>query len=704
MSRRVREGAIVFCGAFLLYLVSMPAALAPYRDAGEFAVAAGTLGVSHPPSYPLYVAAAHAAAQFKAGALSYRLNLFSAFCAAGAAGLLAWTAAGLGPWVGLAAGAVFALDAVPWSVAMVQEMYALMALLAAALFACALRLRAAPSRRVWLFSCFLYGLALGNRTDLLLWAPGLLVLGLPEGFSRGRAVRWLASGTALGLLGLSIYLYLPVRSSTGPWLDWNHPAALDGFIGSITRRGYGGTLDLLSKSYVTGENFAANMRVYGRHLWKDIGPGPLLAALFGLVVLLRRDPRLFAGTALLYLASGPVFLWLANMPPNPHALAIVEPHYMLSDFLVAFWAAAAAAWGLRAERPPWVAAALAAVFVLAPAASGRFERMDRRWDLFAYDWADNALRSVPPGAALVAKKDVQIFSLWHHQQVLGRRPDVTAVAQGLSHSPWHQESLRRAGAPVRMGGLRTPEEWRAFLAVNPSVWASMDAEVPPELLAGMPSGIVTPLSAPAAAGPSPEPFLVLRGDARYEVRPDFFSADLVESYAAAHQRRAALRVQKGDAAGAQGELMRAWSLKYRLPEAVDLLAFTAMQAQDYPKAAQLYSSAARLHDFTIGLTREYNSLPETRRAVEWTAADSAVNMGVALERSGRRELAEESYRRALTLRPAMPRAHFNLAVLYWNRDWKRVVSELEAALAADPGYAEARGYLAAARARLSAPR
>ncbi|MBI5597828.1 MAG: DUF2723 domain-containing protein [Elusimicrobia bacterium] len=703
MTSRTRQAAVVFFAAFLLYLAKMPAALAPYRDAGEFAVAARTLGVSHPPSYPLYVLSAHAASGFGAGAVSYRLNLFSGLCAAGAAGLLAWTAAALGPWVGVAAGAVFALDAVPWSVAMVQEMYALMALLGVGLFAWAVRLGPTPSWRGWLFACFAYGLALGDRTDLLLWAPGLLVLGASAGFPRGRAARWLGAGVLMGLAGLSVYLFLPLRSSTGPWLDWNHPAALDGFIGSLTRRGYGGTLDLLSKSYRTGENFAANMGVYGTHLRRDLGLGPLLAALAGLAALLRRDPRVFAGTGLLYLCSGPLFLWLANMPPNPHALAIVEPHYMLSDVLIAYWAAAGAAWAARGAQGAWVAAALAVLFVLEPAAAGRFARMDRRWDLFAHDWADNALRSVPPGAALVAKKDVQIFSLWHHQLSLGRRPEVAAVAQGLAHSPWHQESLRRARSPVRLSALRSPEDWRTFLAANPSVWATMDAEVPPDLLSGAPNGIASPLAG-AAAGPSAGPFLLVRGDARYEARPDFFTSDLVESYAAAHQRRGALLVQKGDAQGARRELTKAWSLKHRSPESVDFLAFLRMQEHDDAGAAGLYASSARLYDRTIALTREYNSLPETRRGVQWAAADSAVNMGVALERTGRRDEAEAAYRRALALRPTLARAHFNLAVLYWNRDWGRVVAELEAALAADPDYAEAKGYLPTARARLAGGR
>ncbi|TPW16997.1 MAG: hypothetical protein FD126_3751, partial [Elusimicrobia bacterium] len=98
----------------------------------------------------------------------------------------------------------------------------------------------------------------------------------------------------------------------------------------------------------------------------------------------------------------------------------------------------------------------------------------------------------------------------------------------------------------------------------------------------------------------------------------------------------------------------------------------------------------------------YKALPETRRGIEAAAADSAVNMGVAYEKSGRPEEAERAYRRALALRPGLARAHFNIAVLFWGRDWRKVVTELEAALAAEPTYADALRYLPQARAKLSA--
>ncbi len=421
----------------------------------------------------------------------------------------------------------------------------------------------------------------------------------------------------------------------------------------------------------------------------------------GAAALARRAPRLFAGTLLLYAASGPLFLFLANMPPNPHALAIVEPHYLLTDLLLALWAAQGAAWLAERTGARWAAGALAVVCLLTAAAQGRFARMDRRWDLFAHDWADGALRSVPPGAALIAKKDVQIFALWHHQKVLGRRPEVTAVAQGLAHSPWHQESLRRARADVVMGGLRSRAEWEAFVRANPAVYATPDAEVPAGVRPGMPRGLAAPVPARAESAPDPAPFLLCRGDCRYEARPDFFSADLVESYALARQTRGIWLATHGAPAEARRELTAAWALKHRSPEAVDFLGFLALSSGDAAAAAVSYEAAARLYDRTMALAAEYNALPDTRRGIRMTAADSAVNMGVAYEKSRRRDLAEAAYARALALRPDLARAHFNMAVLYWDRDWKRVVAELEAAQAANPGDPEPARFLLQARARLT---
>ena len=59
-------------------------------DSGELMNAIATLGIAHPPGYPLYTMLAHLFAKLLPfGGLAFRINLFSGLCNAAAAALLA---------------------------------------------------------------------------------------------------------------------------------------------------------------------------------------------------------------------------------------------------------------------------------------------------------------------------------------------------------------------------------------------------------------------------------------------------------------------------------------------------------------------------------------------------------------------------------------------------------------------------------------
>src|SRR5437762_3277993 len=57
-------------------------------DSGELITAAYTLGVAHPPGYPLYTLLAKLFTLIPIGTIAWRVNLFSAVCGAGAATLI----------------------------------------------------------------------------------------------------------------------------------------------------------------------------------------------------------------------------------------------------------------------------------------------------------------------------------------------------------------------------------------------------------------------------------------------------------------------------------------------------------------------------------------------------------------------------------------------------------------------------------------
>jgi tetratricopeptide (TPR) repeat protein len=333
--------------------------------------------------------------------------------------------------------------------------------------------------------------------------------------------------------------------------------------------------------------------------------------------------------------------------------------------------------------------------------------MDRRWNLLAYDYVHNVMRSAPPGAIVIAKKDVQIFSLWHYHRVEGLRPDVRVIGQGIAHSPWYQNSAARSekglGIPLNPGALQELGDFKEFLSRNQGpFFATTDVDIPSGLPMGPPRGLLASLSTSTALSETPWEFIVRRGDYRYERRPDFFTSDLVDAYALSRQRLGAALIDAGKDGPARGALLSAWTMKWLLPDVPGYLGFLAYKSGDMAGTALCYEEASALNLGLIGLTEEYHSLPDLKQSIRASACDVLVNLGVAYEKMGRRDAAEEAYRRAMAVNPRAGKPHYNLAVLYWNKDWAKAAGELREALAVEPGNPDALKYLPMAEAALKA--
>ncbi|MBI2387734.1 MAG: DUF2723 domain-containing protein [Elusimicrobia bacterium] len=724
----------VFLGVLALYLTRLPPVLAPWRDTGEMTLAAATLGVAHPTSYPLYVLLGRLASLLPLGNPAYRLNLLSAAAGAAACALLfAVIRPRKGALAGLAAALCLAFNPGFWAVAQVSEMYSLWVLSAVGLIALAGRLSTDPSERLWPAFCYLCGLLLANRLDLILLAPGLvwlalscrravpgednlwlgaalvlfpavsalsgsnipaaaLILGTFVARARGEgAARRAAWGAAAGLAGLSAYLYLPVRSATGPLLDWNHPAAAAGFLDSLLRTRYGGTLDLISRNYGTGELFADNLRLWGAHLWDAFGPALALAAL-GAFADLREDRSRFYGRLVAWWWAGPVFLFLANMPPNPHAAAILDPHYLLSDAMLLFWLAGGVA-ALGAYRR---AAAVAAVLAW-PLARAVPERLDRRAHFHTLDFAANVFRAAPPGSVVVAKKDVQLYALWHYQTVAGRRPDLRIVSQGLAGSPWYQADWRRRDHALLVTSLAAPEGWKALGVSGAPVLMTQDAEPPESLVPALtPRGLLQAVS--GAPEELPRDLLVRRGARRVEEAPDFFTRDLIEGYAAAAYRSAVGHQRRNRLAASEEALQEAWAANWRFPDVPLFLGYLQASGGRMAEAAASYALADGLFAEKLALAGRFRALPGVVSDLRRQAAESATHSGVAHEKLGDAAGAEAHYRRALALYP-LAETRYDLAVLAWGKDWAAAEEHLSEAVRLDPGHAAAARSLAVLRAR-----
>lgn len=415
-------------------------------DGGELAVAAWTLGIPHPPGYPTYVLLAHVFTLLPLGEVATRTNLFSAVCAAAAAALVAWTLARAGRNRAAAVSAGLALAFAPllWSQATVTEVHTLNGLFTALLLALAASVEAQPAAPLWaLITGAAWGLSLGNHPIALFCAP-LVALG----FNRAR--RGWALGVTGTLLGLLVYLYLPLRAAVAPPINWGDPRTPERFWWMVSGAPYRQFLFSLPAAYLP----ARLLDWVGllTHQFSAIG---LMVTTLGAAVLWTRNRPLLVATG--------VTAALCSVFAIGYDTADSYLYLVPALVCLGLWLGIGADWllSLLSARARWavqVAAALAIVLPLVAAAC-RFPALDLSGDCAANQFEATALAQAPPEAVLLSQRDDHTFALWYFQQARRLRLDVVVVDLDLLGYNWYTGHLsRQLTTPSSLGALVTGEE------------------------------------------------------------------------------------------------------------------------------------------------------------------------------------------------------------------------------------------------------
>jgi len=329
-----------------------------------------------------------------------------------------------------------------WSQSVVAEVYTLNAALTLALLVFALRWREAGRRRDLLAFAGTLGLGLANH-PLAILAGGVLALFMLASHPRAvLAPRALAGSLLLLVAGLSLYLYLPIRSAADPPLNVGNPRTLAGVISHVTRAPY---QEETEQDRYLGE--ASDVALHAAHAWVDTGRAltwPLAAlAAVGAVILARRRPDVFVVTVALALMNTVATNLLLFAQWTETWAFVHRVYYLPTHAVAALWIAVALdALLARAEvrGPAWRAATLAgAAALLAGAAAAGFPHADRSGDTRARDFALDLLDSAPPGAGFLPLGDEVVYPLIYLKWVEGLRPDVHVMRDAFG---WHGEEVR----------------------------------------------------------------------------------------------------------------------------------------------------------------------------------------------------------------------------------------------------------------------
>jgi len=436
--------------SFCLYVKTLAPTLL-MADPAEFQLACYTLGIAHPTGYPLYLILgwlwSHLA---PIGDAAYRVNLLSAVFAACATGLfyllvlrvlrVAWHSPSEPLARGLAALATLTLAASRtfWSQALQAEVYALNSLFVVALLLLLLRWSESRSTRALRLTALIYGLSLTHHSTMILFLPGCLLFVSLTNRLVFRSARSLLALLLLVVVPLVLYLYIPWRAPTTPYLHVQLAPGRTLELYDNTPRGFLG--------FLTGEMFLGELGVQA----------PLLERLSMAVDLLLRQFGM-AGVALGLLGVVKLVLGGKGSPAHrvlgllalSYAVLVgftllynvgdIHVFYTPSYVIFAVWTGVGMAWlvdalqGVRlgafsGARP--AAWALVALFALLPLALlwNNYRSVDKSADYEARAWAEGILsQPIPEGSILISNDRNEITPLLYLQHVEGVRPDLLSM-------------------------------------------------------------------------------------------------------------------------------------------------------------------------------------------------------------------------------------------------------------------------------------
>jgi len=472
-------GVGIFLASLGLYLSTVAPTLTWRNmgsDAGDLVTAAHTLGIPHPPGYPTYVLLLKPfSILVPIGDVAFRANLFSAILASITVLLLFYTLLRLmrmasagqefafshRAYVSAALATVaFAVSPLFWSQALIAEVYSLNAAFAAGLLYIAVDTYASSTNRgkvsfsevsnaaklkgpVLFF--LVLGLGLGNHLSLfLVAAPLALWLAYALGWRRVAHPLVLV---AL-LLGLAVYLYLPLRALQSPPINWGDPDNIRDFWWMVRAELY--------QQYFLGlpiSELPARLSSWADLFLRQFTPiGVIFGFLGGYHLWVRARPLLLVGIASLALLSAYSVTY-----NTPDSFVYMIPGF----YIVAIWMGLGVYWSLtRAsqlwrERRPTIlslrvtpamsAMAIAAVALLAPAITLalNYGSLDLSDDREARDYSRELFRGLPQGALVLANTQKNIFSLWYMRHVESPDTEVTVVAVPLLTYDWYWEDFLR---------------------------------------------------------------------------------------------------------------------------------------------------------------------------------------------------------------------------------------------------------------------
>ncbi len=348
--------------AFIISLGFYIFTLSPTISAGdstEMTTAALTLGVTHQPSYPLYITIAHFFSLLPIGTEpAWRINLLSAIFESLTVVVIYFVIIKLYELIDTSFGTLrsptkkeefvgsprtfpntdtlisntYALNPSAyllafssslflafslnfWQYGTKAEVFALNNLLVSLVLLSVLTAIGKTNKSWFYLTAFLFGLAVTHHPTAIIVIPAVLFIIFSQkiGFVKNKS--FLVKGGIAGLLGFIIYYYLLTSlARSNPLLNWGNPVDLIGVLRALTRVDYGALSAFVQGQQIVNTTLPLDqIRFYIDSIMSDFTWFGVLLGILGLVYSFKTNKRIFWFLSL-GLSMGILFLAYANFP------------------------------------------------------------------------------------------------------------------------------------------------------------------------------------------------------------------------------------------------------------------------------------------------------------------------------------------------------------------------------------------------------
>ncbi len=438
---------------FLLYLVTLVwialglTSAAPGvtgGDSPELASAAFHLGSAHAPGYPLFITLGHLFQFLPVGTPAFRLTFFSIFTQSMAFLILAQTLPDLISvnysknkklFISILTSALVFSGPLVFHQMASPEVFALHLL-----FVCLLlRFTLFPDAKIFYLTAFMVGSALSNQHLTLLILPAL-------GWayrSHLKITKNIFRALCFSILGLSLYLILPLRAVQAPLVNWGNPSNFHQFLYHLSRAQYGG--DITNGSFMNG---FWDIYLYSSDLFLESWGIGLVFLVIGLWKRKQSYKFEYHLGGIFLFAVLPFLIRASFDPENNHVNnAFLPPAIIWFSPLIL----QGIVWVFETARPLRLVL-LPGLGIFTIVLTGfSYNRNQASRNLAVEDVGKNILLQMPAQSVLFCEGDAVTFPLAYLQLVQKFRPDVEIFDRtgGLFRDLYHLLDYRRKPEPAQ---------------------------------------------------------------------------------------------------------------------------------------------------------------------------------------------------------------------------------------------------------------